>query len=119
MDIELNCADGQGLIDPDFAVKWAEDMHLSYVPCSFVARSCFIKGNLATFDFKEFAHVHKINTIKDKWGKITFDTLRMLLPNSIFESFQVEFKTDPEKTDQGFHIYQYGFRRIETEEDPW
>lgn len=56
---------------------------------------------------------------KDKWGKITFDTLRMLLPNSIFESFQVEFKTNPEKLNQGFHIYQYGFRRIETEEAPW
>lgn len=56
---------------------------------------------------------------KDKWAKETFDSIRMLLPNSIFESFQVEFKTEPDKLNQGFHIYQYGFRRIETEEAPW
>lgn len=56
---------------------------------------------------------------EDRWGRVTFDTLRMLLPNNVFESFQIEFKTDPEKLNQGFHIYQYGFRRIETEEAPW
>ena len=58
---------------------------------------------------KEYQH--------DNWAKITFDTLRMLLPNSIFESFQFELKAD--KVGDGFHIYQYGFRRIETEEAPW
>ena len=62
---------------------------------------------------------------KDRWAKITFDTLRMLLPNSVFESFQLEFRTDTDneeesdKLNRGFHIYQYGFRRIETEEAPW
>ena len=39
MDLELNCADGQGLIDPEFAKLWAQDMCLTYVPCSFVALS--------------------------------------------------------------------------------
>lgn len=58
---------------------------------------------------KEYKH--------DDWARITFDTLRMLLPNSIFESFQFELKAD--KVGDGFHIYQYGFRRIETEEAPW
>ena len=53
----------------------------------------------------------------DDWAKITFDTLRMLLPNSVFESFQFELKAD--EVGDGFHIYQYGFRRIETEEAQW
>lgn len=53
----------------------------------------------------------------DDWAKTTFDTIRMLLPNSIFESFQFEMKAD--EVGEGFHIYQYGFRRIETEEAPW
>lgn len=53
----------------------------------------------------------------DNWAKITFDTLRMLLPNSVFESFQFELKAD--NVGDGFYIYQYGFRRIETEEAPW
>lgn len=89
MNIELNCADGQGLIDPEFAVKWSEDMQLSYVPCSFVARSCFIKGNLATFDFKEYAHVHGINTIRDRWGKeYNIDEIDVLLSESQFKTYK-------------------------------
>ena len=87
MDIELNCADGQGLIDPTFAKLWAEDMELPYTPCSFVARSCFIKGNLATFDFKDYAHKHNISTIKDRWGKeYNIDEIDVLISESQFKT---------------------------------
>lgn len=87
MDIELNCADGQGLIDPEFAKLWSEDMNLNFVPCSFVARSCFIKGNLATFDFREFAHKHGISTIRDKWGHVyNIDEIDVLLSESQFKT---------------------------------
>jgi len=87
MDIELNCADGQGLIDPGFAKLWAGDMDLPYVPCTFVARSCFIKGNLATFDFRAYAHEHGIETIKDKWGKeYPIDEIDVLISESQFKT---------------------------------
>lgn len=87
MDLELNCADGQGLIDPKFAELWAQDMSLSYVPSSFVARSCFIKGNLVAFDFKEYAKVHGISTIRDKWGKeYNIDEIDVLLSESQFKT---------------------------------
>ena len=87
MDLEINCADGQGLIDPYFAQKWAEDMDLPYIPCSFVARSCFVKGNLATFDFKEYAHKHNILKIRDKWGKeYNIDDIDVLLSESQFKT---------------------------------
>lgn len=67
-DIKLNSADGQGLISPEMAKLWAEDMHLNYTPCSFVIRTTFIKGNLVTFDFKEYAREHGIKIIKDRYG---------------------------------------------------
>lgn len=67
-EFELNCADGQGLIDPSFAKIWSRDMNLSYTPCSFVVRSVFVKGNLATFDFKELARRNNIKIIYDKWN---------------------------------------------------
>lgn len=87
MDVELNCFDGQGLIDPEFAQLWAEDMDLNYTPCSFVARSCFVKGNLATFDFKAYAHEHGITTIKDRWGKeYPIDDIDVLLSESQFKT---------------------------------
>ena len=84
--LELNCADGQGLIDPQFAQLWGEDMNLSYCPCSFVVRSVFVKGNLATFDFKKYAREHGITTIRDKWG-ITYNVedIDVLLSESQFK----------------------------------
>lgn len=87
MDLELNCFDGQGLIDPTFALQWGEDMGLPFTPCSFVARSCFIKGNLVTFDFKEFARQNGIEYIYDKWGKeYRVEDIDVLLSESQFKT---------------------------------
>ena len=84
--LELNCADGQGLIDPEFAQLWGQDMNLSYCPCSFVVRSVFIKGNLATFDFKKYAREHGIDTIRDKWGvSYNVEDIDVLLSESQFK----------------------------------
>ena len=89
MDLELNCADGQGLIDPAFAEQWASDMDLRYIPCSFVVRSCFIKGNLATFDFKDYAHSHGIFKIRDRWGvEYNIDDIDVLLSESQFKTYK-------------------------------
>ena len=86
LKLELNCADGQGLVDPQFAQLWGKDMNLSYCPCSFVVRSVFIKGNLATFDFKKYAQEHGITTIRDKWG-VTYNVedIDVLLSESQFK----------------------------------
>lgn len=87
MDIELNCADGQGLIDPSFAALWAQDMGLDYTPVSFVARSCFVKGQLVSFDFKAYAKEHGITTIRDRWGKeYPIDEIDVLLSESQFKT---------------------------------
>lgn len=53
----------------------------------------------------------------DQWASGTFENIRMLLPNNVFEDFQIEIGT--KELGQSFAIYQYAFRRIETEEDPW
>ena len=53
----------------------------------------------------------------DIWVKGTFENIRMLLPNNVFEDFQLEIGTN--ELGQAFSIYQYGFRRLETEEAEW
>lgn len=89
MDITLNCADGQGLIDPEFAALWAEDMRLDYVPSSFVARSVFIKGNLVPFDFKAYAKENGISVIKDRWGiEYPIDEIDVLVSESQFKMYK-------------------------------
>lgn len=68
MDITLNSADGQGLIDPGWAEHWAHNMGLDYIPSGFVVRTCFVKGNLVPFDFKEYARRNNITRIYDCYG---------------------------------------------------
>lgn len=53
----------------------------------------------------------------DIWVRGTFELIRMLLPNNVFEDFQLEIGTN--QLGQAFSIYEYGFRRIETDEEPW
>lgn len=85
-DIELNSADGQGLISPEMAKLWSEDMFLNYTPCSFVIRTAFVKGNLVTFDFKEYAREHGITKIKDRYGtEYNIDDIDILLSESQFK----------------------------------
>ena len=85
-DLKLNSCDGQGIISPEMAQNWAEDMHLSYVPCSFVVRTAFVKGNLVTFDFKEYAKENGITKIKDRYGtEYNIDDIDVLLSESQFK----------------------------------
>lgn len=85
-DLKLNSCDGQGIISPEMAQNWAEDMHLNYVPCSFVVRTAFVKGNLVTFDFKEYARENGIIKIKDRYGtEYNIDDIDVLLSESQFK----------------------------------
>ena len=55
---------------------------------------------------------------KDVWTSGRFNSIRMLLPNNVFEQFQLEIYIDGEDN-QAFAIDGYAFRRIETDESPW
>lgn len=68
-EVELDESDGYGLIDPEFAKIWSEDMKLDYLMSGCCVRHSFTKGMVATFDFKEFARVNNKRIVKDVWGK--------------------------------------------------
>lgn len=53
----------------------------------------------------------------DDWVTSEFKDIRMVLPNNVFENFQLEIGTN--ELGQGFAIYGYSFRRVEFEESPW
>ena len=53
----------------------------------------------------------------DVWTSGSFNSIRMLLPNNVFETFQLEIGTN--ELGQAFAIYGYNFRRLETEEAVW
>ena len=64
-------------------------------------------------------HIENNDTMwdKDVWTSGNFNSIRMLLPNNVFETFQLEIGTNA--LGQAFAIYGYNFRRLETEEAPW
>ena len=64
-----NLFDGEGLISPAMAYKWACDLELSYIPSNFIIRSAFIKGMVAVFDFHQFAEKNNKQIVKDCYGK--------------------------------------------------
>lgn len=68
-EIELDESDGYGLISPELAQTWSDDMHLDYLISGCCVRNAFTKGMVATFDFKEFAEVHGKRYVTDVWGK--------------------------------------------------
>lgn len=86
VDVVLNSADGQGLIDPQLAQKWSNEMGLDYVASSYVVRSVWVKGNLVPFDFREYAKRNGITRIYDKWGYgHNIDEIDCLLSESQFK----------------------------------
>lgn len=69
IDFPKNAFDGAGIVSPEMAEKWGNDLGLDYTPCSFIVRAPFLKGLVSTFPFHEFAEeVAKTDTIIDHWG---------------------------------------------------
>jgi hypothetical protein len=66
--IKVNVFDGQGLLSPSLAKKWASEIEVEYIPSEFIFRSAFSKGLLITFDFLELARQNNIYTITDVYG---------------------------------------------------
>lgn len=54
LDVEFNRFDGSGLISPEMAKIWADDLGEDYTPCQFCIRCAFTKGMLNEFDFIEW-----------------------------------------------------------------
>lgn len=70
IDFGINAFDGAGMVSPEMAKQWAEDLKCDgYIPSSFIIRAPFVKGAVSIFDFHEFADkiAHK-TTITDLWG---------------------------------------------------
>lgn len=70
INFDINAFDGAGMVSPEMAAQWADDLHCdNYVPSSFIVRSPWVKGCVSVFDFHKFAKEKaKTNTITDLYG---------------------------------------------------
>ena len=69
IDFTMNAFDGAGMVCPEMAERWQQDLGLDYLPSSFIVRAAWFKGVTNCFDFRQFAHevAHK-DTITDIYG---------------------------------------------------
>ena len=108
MDIEMNSCDGEGLISPECAKWFSDDMGLDYTACQFVVRTAFVKGCLLTFDFKKYFHeVLGTDTINSIYGEpFKVDEIDVLLTESMFKMYKYY---DSVEEYVGFHS-EYGLK---------
>jgi len=90
MNLKMNVFDGQGLISPEFAREWCEDLELKYMPGQFTIRASFTKGMVSVFDFKLFAkEIAKTDIIKDVYGmEYKIDDIDIILSVSQFKMWK-------------------------------
>ena len=70
IDVDFDIVDGSGLISPEMAQRWGEDLGEDYVPCQFCIRCAFTKGMVNEFDFIEWCKEENGGNylVKDVYG---------------------------------------------------
>jgi len=68
-ELSMNAWDGQGLISPNLAKLWSDELELDYTFSNAVIRAPFLKGLVTVFDMNLFANlVAKKYTFTDIYG---------------------------------------------------
>lgn len=89
IDMPQNAFDGSGIVSPEMAKRWQEDLSLDYLPSSFILRSAWIKGLVSVFDFHKFAkQVANKSVIIDAWGEErNVENIDVILTSSQFKMY--------------------------------
>lgn len=87
-EITFNIWDGQGIISPEFAKVWSDDLGIEYIPSAFIIRANFIKGMVCTIDFHKYSEQINKNFITDIYGnEINVNDIDIILTKSQFKMF--------------------------------
>lgn len=83
--VTITASDGCGMILPQFAEKWAEDLRLKHPLSGCCVRMAWTKGMVYPFPFDEFAeHIAGKFIVRDAWGDdIDIRDVDLVLPVSM------------------------------------
>lgn len=98
-EVENNANDGFGLICPELAQRWSEELKLNYIFSGACLRNSFLKGMVYAFDFHAFSReIAHNDVITDVWGNqhnindveliITESMLKLWESYSSYENYQ-------------------------------
>ena len=115
--IQILPFDGAGLVDVSLAEEWAKKLGLNYIPSAWQFRAMAgVKGNVYTFNIKEFAKTYGVHTITDRWGDSheIYNKNHGLKINCILTESQVKFCkmfTDQKAWEDAYKKKEYGYSR--------
>lgn len=83
--IEMDASDGYGIMLPDLAARWSEELGIGYVASGFNTRFSFEKGMVFAFDFIDFAKkIANTYIVKDAWGnEVDIRQVELILTTSM------------------------------------
>lgn len=89
-DIVINACDGCGLITPELAEMWSNDLKLDYTSTSYCVRQSWVKGMLTKFDFKKYCkEIIGKTTVIDVWGDThDIDNIDIILNESMLKCWR-------------------------------
>jgi len=95
-EIEANAWDGQGLISPELAKQWSDELELDYTFSAAVIRAPFLKGLVVTFDIHKFAEeIAKSYDVVDIYGnEHDIRNIDLVISESMFKLWLAYKNTD-------------------------
>lgn len=84
--ITLTPSDGCGMMSPQLAERWSDEMKLGYLMSGCCCRCAFTKGMLFTFPFHEYAGMVGKYVVKDAWGnEVDIRNVELVLTTSMLK----------------------------------
>lgn len=119
VECDFNLWDGMGLISPELASLWSWDVGYEGLAESFIVRAPFVKGLVATFDFKRFAReVAKKDEIVDIYGDVhKVDDVDLILTESQFKLWSAYSSVQDYVENVRRFGFSWGVTRIGAPED--
>lgn len=86
-DVSINANDGYGIMCPELARRWSDELRLNYLVSGCCIRNAFLKGMSFTFDFHKFAReVANKEVVTDVWGnEHNINDIELILTTSMLK----------------------------------
>ncbi len=116
--IKMDASDGFGLMSPELAERWSEELELGYTMSGCNTRFSFEKGMVFTFDFVDFAsQVAHSFIVKDAWGnEVDIRDVELILTTSMVKLWDSYGSCDEYIRKSVANKYSFGITKVCPEE---
>lgn len=115
----LNSFDGQGLANPSWVKKVADELGFDYLPSQMIIRAPWVKGLVATFPISDFLKDKGVKTVTSLCGDImNVDDVDIFISKSQFKMFKVYMKK-VELLDEKITAWEYHQKAMKNNDLLW